>query len=61
MDDKSLPFIHNQIRGLVHIESKIITNYTLGEFLNVWGIRLGRKIVKVTEMAKIFLTFENMC
>jgi Dolichyl-phosphate-mannose-protein mannosyltransferase len=34
--------------GTIHVESKIITSYTLGEFLDVWGIDLGGKIIKVT-------------
>jgi hypothetical protein len=34
--------------GTIHVESKIITNYTLGEFLDVWGIDLSGKAVKAT-------------
>jgi hypothetical protein len=34
--------------GTIHVESKIITSYTLGEFLDVWGIDLGGKAVKMT-------------
>jgi 4-amino-4-deoxy-L-arabinose transferase-like glycosyltransferase len=34
--------------GTVHVESKIITNYTLGEFLDVWGMDLGSKAIKAT-------------
>jgi Dolichyl-phosphate-mannose-protein mannosyltransferase len=32
--------------GTIHVESKIITNYTLGEFLDVWGLDLSNKAVK---------------
>jgi hypothetical protein len=32
--------------GTLHVESKIITNYTLGEFLDIWGIELDNKTVK---------------
>ena len=32
--------------GTLHVESKIIANYTLGEFLDVWGIDLSEKAVK---------------
>jgi 4-amino-4-deoxy-L-arabinose transferase-like glycosyltransferase len=32
--------------GTIHVESKIITNYTLGEFLDVWGIDLNGKAIK---------------
>jgi hypothetical protein len=34
--------------GTIHVESKIITNYTLGDFLDVWGIPLEGKTVKTT-------------
>jgi hypothetical protein len=29
--------------GTIHVESKIITNYTLGDFLDVWGIPINRR------------------
>lgn len=35
-------------RGTIHVESTVNRNYTLGEFLNVWGIDLNGKIVKFT-------------
>jgi hypothetical protein len=38
--------------GTIHVESKIITNYTLGEFLDIWGIDLGGKIVNMTASGK---------
>jgi hypothetical protein len=34
--------------GTIHVESKIITDYTLGEFLDVWGLPLGGKAIKMT-------------
>jgi hypothetical protein len=34
--------------GTLHVESKIITDYTLGEFLDVWGLPLGGKAIKMT-------------
>jgi hypothetical protein len=34
--------------GTIHVESKILTNYTLGDFLDVWGIPLDGKIIKTT-------------
>lgn len=27
----------HDITGIIHVESSIIKNYTLGEFLNIWG------------------------
>ena len=34
--------------GTIHVESKIIANYTLGEFLDIWGLSLDDKIVRLT-------------
>jgi sulfur carrier protein ThiS len=36
--------------GTVHVESTVVRNYTLGEFLNIWGKDLGggSKTVKVS-------------
>jgi hypothetical protein len=34
--------------GTVHVESTVMRNYTLGEFLNIWGINLNNKVIKVT-------------
>ena len=34
--------------GTIHVESKIITDYTLGEFLKVWGLPLNNRVVKMT-------------
>jgi 4-amino-4-deoxy-L-arabinose transferase-like glycosyltransferase len=45
--------------GTVHIESKIIANYTLGEFLNVWGINLDGKVAKLTVDGKPVPDYQN--
>jgi hypothetical protein len=34
--------------GILHVESTINRNYTLGEFLNVWGLDLSGKTVEMT-------------
>jgi hypothetical protein len=34
--------------GIVHVESTINRNYTLEEFLNIWGLDLNDKAVKIT-------------
>jgi hypothetical protein len=31
----------NNADGMIHVESNIIRNYTLGEFLSIWGIEFG--------------------
>ena len=45
--------------GMVHIESKIIANYTLGDFLNIWGINLDGKIIKLTVDGKPVADYRN--
>lgn len=34
--------------GIIHVESSINRNYTLEEFLNIWGLNLGGKTIKMT-------------
>lgn len=34
--------------GMLHVESTIIRNYTLGEFLDIWGLDLKGKIISVS-------------
>jgi hypothetical protein len=45
--------------GTVHVESKIIANYTLGEFLNVWGLPLSGKTVNMTANGIPVADFRN--
>ena len=46
--------------GIIHVESSINRNYTLGEFLNVWGLKLDDKIVKATVDNKSITNLENI-
>ena len=41
------------------MESKIIANYTLGEFLNVWGLPLAGKSVNMTANGIPVADFRN--
>lgn len=34
--------------GMLHVESTIIRNYTLGEFLDIWGLDLKGKTISVS-------------
>lgn len=34
--------------GEIHVESTVIRSYTLGDFLDVWGVNLGTSTVSVT-------------
>ena len=38
--------------GIVHGESTVNRNYTLGEFLNIWGMDLSDKTVQITGNSK---------
>ena len=42
------------------MESSINRNYTLGEFLEVWGLKVDDKIVKATVDNKSITNFENI-
>ena len=45
--------------GIVHVESTINRNYTLGEFLNIWGLNLDGKTVKMMMNGKPMADFIN--
>jgi hypothetical protein len=45
--------------GIIHIESTINKNYTLGEFLNIWGLNLDGKIVSMTINEMPFKDFRD--
>jgi hypothetical protein len=45
--------------GTVHVESTVVRNYTLGQFLNIWGMDLNNKPVKVVVDGKEIPDFRN--
>jgi hypothetical protein len=45
--------------GTIHVESSANRNYTLGEFLNIWGLDLNGKTVKLTVDGKPVYDFRN--
>jgi hypothetical protein len=45
--------------GIVHVESTVNRNYALGEFLNIWGLHLDGKTVKMTVDGKPLPDFRN--
>ena len=45
--------------GMIHVESSINRNYTLEEFLNIWGLNLGGKTIKMTVDSKPLQDFRN--
>jgi hypothetical protein len=44
----SAPLHTHDDSGTIHVESTTNRNYTLGEFLNIWGIDVKGKTLKVT-------------
>ena len=45
--------------GIIHVESSVNKNYTLGEFLNIWGLNLNSKIVDMTINDIPFTSFRD--
>ena len=54
------PLHTHDTSGIIHVESTVNRNYTLGEFLNIWGgLDLNGKIVKVTVDGRPITDFRN--
>ncbi len=61
------PLHTHDASGIIHVESSVKRNYTLGEFLNIWGgLDLNGKTVKMTidganpqTLEIMFLIMEN--
>jgi hypothetical protein len=54
------PLHTHDASGTIHVESSVKRNYTLGEFLNIWGgLDLGGKTVKATVDGKPVTDFRN--
>ena len=45
--------------GIIHVESTVNKNYTLGEFLNIWGLNIGDKTVELTVNDKPMADFRD--
>ena len=45
--------------GMLHVESKVIRNYTLGEFLNIWGVDLKGDTVTSTSFGEPISDWQN--
>ncbi len=53
MDMSAMAPLHTHDNsGIVHVESTINRNYTLGEFLNIWGLNVDGKTIKMTVNGK---------
>ena len=54
------PLHTHDASGTIHIESSVKRNYTLGEFLSIWGgLNLNGKTVKLTVDGKPVTDFRN--
>ncbi|MGH9953273.1 MAG: hypothetical protein ACRD5J_16775, partial [Nitrososphaeraceae archaeon] len=45
--------------GTIHIETSVNRNYTIDEFLKIWGIGLDGKTVKASVDGKVITDLEN--
>jgi hypothetical protein len=45
--------------GMIHVESKVVRNYTLGEFLDIWGLDLKGKSVSVSVYGEPISDYRN--
>lgn len=45
--------------GMIHVESKVVRNYTLGEFLDIWGLDLQGKSVSVSVYGEPISDYRN--
>jgi hypothetical protein len=45
--------------GMIHVESKIVRNYTLGEFLDIWGLDLKGNSITVTSYGNLVPNYRN--
>jgi len=55
------PLHTHDASGTIHVESNVNRNYTLGEFLNIWGgLDTSGKIVKGTEDGKSVSDYKDL-
>ncbi len=46
--------------GIIHIESTVNRDYTLGEFFKIWGVDLNGKAIKATVNGKQVSDYKNI-
>ncbi|MGH9952647.1 MAG: hypothetical protein ACRD5J_13560 [Nitrososphaeraceae archaeon] len=60
MDMKGMAPLHtHDDSGILHVESSVNRDYTLGEFLRTWGLNLDGNMIKVTVNDKPIEDFRN--
>lgn len=53
------PLHTHDTSGTIHIESVVMRNYTLGEFLSIWGVDKREIIQVATDSGEILEDYEN--
>ncbi|MGI0066267.1 MAG: hypothetical protein ACREA5_04830 [Nitrosotalea sp.] len=53
------PLYTHTADGMIHVESTVIRNYTLGEFLDIWGLDLKEKSISVTADGEPISDYRN--
>ena len=53
------PLHTHDTSGVIHVESNVFRNYTLGQFLQNWGIDLDGKEVKLSINGNMIKNYEN--
>jgi hypothetical protein len=57
--NRMAPLHTNTADGMIHVESNVIRNYTLGEFLDIWGLDLKGKLVSVAVYGQPISDYRN--
>ena len=53
------PLHTNTADGMIHVESKVARNYTLGEFIDIWGFDLKGKSISVSVYGEPISDYRN--
>ncbi|MHB8546235.1 MAG: hypothetical protein ACYDAJ_05665 [Nitrosotalea sp.] len=53
------PLYTHTADGMIHVESTVVRNYTLGEFLDIWGLDLKGKSVSVSVYGEPISDYRN--
>jgi len=54
------PLHTHDAKGTIHVESNTVRDYTLGEFLDIWGLDVNGKTVHVTLNGNPVSDFRNL-
>ena len=54
------PLHTHDAKGTIHVESNTVRDYTLGEFLDIWGLNINGKTVQATVNGNPVTDFRNI-